>query len=407
MLARVLVVMSLCVAACAVARAQGVPIEVPIVVGDDVGGGESRGSAAGPDDVADPDSPPSSAVPESVLVEESASSFDASAFAPPSPASCIDATCAGTSYTSFDALFLQRINTVGPLAIDSYSSADPGATVIAAGDVRYPTSFGARLFQGWRRPDDGGVEVGYLGVWGMFADDQAVSSDGSLALPGQLGSIQGSGFDAATAIRPVLVGNLNSLEVNLFTTRTQDGCQRHDPLPWRRVGMVPTVDWILGVRWAGLDEEGTLSVTAATPAPSTTAYRVTTSSHLVGPQLGHRRKVEWGDWALDGWIKAAAVASFLSQSQGTVVGPYDLLEIRGPRSSTLDGMGFIGDVNAMVVRRLGDGWSLRAGYTLLWFPGVAPAAEQWDFTNVTTSGSRLVPGTVFLHGATLGLEAGW
>jgi hypothetical protein len=101
------------------------------------------------------------------------------------------------------------------------------------------------------------------------------------------------------------------------------------------------------------------------------------------------------------------MGGFQSQSQSSVIGPADLVEIREPRSSTRAGVGMIGDLNAAVVRRLGDHCGLRAGYTLLWFSGVAPAAEQWDFTDATTSGTRVVPGTVFLHGATLGLEAAW
>jgi hypothetical protein len=117
--------------------------------------------------------------------------------------------------------------------------------------------------------------------------------------------------------------------------------------------------------------------------------------------------VEWGDWAVEGWLKAALVGTILSQSQGAVVGPADLVLVREPRSATTGGVGMIGDINATAVRRLGDHWAVRAGYTLLWFAGSAPAANQWDFTNTPTSGTRLATGTVFLHGATLGVEAAW
>jgi hypothetical protein len=77
--------------------------------------------------------------------------------------------------------------------------------------------------------------------------------------------------------------------------------------------------------------------------------------------------------------------------------------------STRDvGVGFIGDMNYSLVRRLNDNWSLRAGYNLIWISGVALAPNQFDFTNTTTSGTTLAnTGNVFLHGANLGFEAQW
>ena len=83
------------------------------------------------------------------------------------------------------------------------------------------------------------------------------------------------------------------------------------------------------------------------------------------------------------------------------------MQVRAPFSSTRIGLGMIGDLNASVVRRIGDRWGIRAGYTLLWLADVAPAANQWDFSDTPTSGTQLRTGSVFLHGATLGLEAAW
>lgn len=357
---------------------------------------------------------------ESVLVAEEAAPADVTApadVAVPAPAAGYGLVADPTgAYTQVDSLFLSRTNTVGPLAVVSAGAADAGATVIGAGDVRYPTFPGLRVLQGWRRADCTGLEVGYLGVWGMYADALAVSPTEDLSLPGQLGAIENSGLGSARAIEPTLDATLNSAEVNVFGTHVLDGCRRHDPLPWRRAwdlfeGSTATVDWLFGVRWAGLDESAALAVTALAdntpPTFNTTVYRVTTSSQLIGPQIGHRRRVDWDVWSLEGWAKVGLMASSVTASQSAVVAPFDLDTIREPRSNTRVGVGMIGDLNASVVRRLGDTWGLRAGYTLLWLSGVAPAAAQWDFTNATTSGTRIVPGTVFLHGASLGLEAAW
>jgi hypothetical protein len=414
MLARLLVAVTFGLAACAPARAADIdPAAEPLVLGDlelapEVGPTEP-GSVIVEEGV--PTEPPAA----SALVEDPPT--DGVGCTTPGPVTtCIDDGPGWCSFTVVDALFMQRTNTVGPLAVAAPSATDAGSPVIAAGDVRYPVAPGVRVFQGWRGPDAGGFEVGYLGVWGMHADAMAVSPGGSLALPGQLGLIAGSGLDSATAIEPVLHGSLNSVECNVFATRIHDGCRRHDPLPWRRSwgileGTTSTADWLLGVRWAGLDETAMLAVTAlaGNPPPvfNTTDYRVTTSSQLIGPQIGHRRRVDWGDWAVEGWAKAGLMAALRSQSQGAVVGPFDLVQVRGPTSSSSTGVGMIGDLNAAVVRRFGDHWGLRAGYTVLWFTGVAPAANQWDFSDTPTSGTGVNTGTVFLHGATLGLEATW
>jgi len=403
MLVRMLAAVVICLVACGPLRAS----DPPLVLGES----DVDLSLAEPGDVFIEEGVPTERSEVSVVVEdEPPPAAGPGCAAAGAAVTCTDAPDAWCRFTTVDVLFMQRGNTVGPLAVESQAASNPGAPVLTAGDVGYQTIPGLRIFQGWRGPDCSGFEAGYLGIWSMYADALAVSPDASLALPGQLGLVAGSGLDAASAIAPTLAGTLNSVEFNVFTTRVYDGCRQHDPLPWRRswrllADTVSTADWLLGIRWAGLDETATLGVTAANAV--TTGYRVTTSSHLVGPQIGHRRRIEWDDWAFEGWAKAALAASFLEQSQSAVIGPADAVQIRPPRSSGFNGVGMIGDLNATIVRRIGDHWGIRAGYTLLWLADVAPAANQWDFTDTPTSGTQLRTGTVFLHGATLGLEAAW
>jgi len=400
-LTRIILAAMLCLTVAVSAMAQDAAGEVPLVLGESV----VDPGAAEPDSVlVEEGVPTDGAAVAGPLVEEAPPFHEE--FGPSWVASCIDEGRAWRGYAVVDALFMQRVNLVGPLAVQSAAAANPGAPVITASDVRYPTAPGVRAFVGWRGRDAFGVEAGYLGIWSMHADARAVSATQDLALPGQIGLIDGSGFESASAIAPTIDSTLNGLEFNLFATRVHDGCRRHDPLPWRRAGVVATADWLLGIRWAGIDETGTIAVTALPGDPST-QYRVTTTSHLVGPQIGHRRRFDRGDWSLEGWAKAGLMASFLSQSQDPLVGPFDLVQVRGPRSASREGVGMIGDLSATLVRRLGDHWGLRAGYTLLWFTGVAPAADQWDFTDTPTSGTGVQLGTVFLHGATLGVEASW
>ena len=82
--------------------------------------------------------------------------------------------------------------------------------------------------------------------------------------------------------------------------------------------------------------------------------------------------------------------------------------IRPARRLTDTGVGFLGDLNYTVTRRLNDTWCLRLGYNMIWLSGVALAPDQWDFTNTATSGTTLVGGGgLFLHGVNLGLESRW
>lgn len=412
MFVRMLAAAMICLVACGPLRAS----DLPLVLGESELDASGVGAGAVLVEEGVPTEPPAA----SIVVEEDAPPVDpvGELGLPTASAagSCIDAPAAWSRFTTIDVLFMQRVNQVGPLAVENQAAANPGAPVITAGDVGYATSPGLRIFQGWRGPDCSGFEMGYLGIWSMHADALAVSPANELALPGQLGLVANSGLDVASAIAPTLNATLNSVEFNVFATRVHDGCRRHDPLPWRRswrvlADTVSTADWLLGLRWAGLDEQGSLAVSALadTPPPvfNTTAYRVTSSSQFVGPQIGHRRRIEWDGWAFEGWAKAALAARFLSASQSAVVGPLDLEPIRSPQTASVVGVGMIGDLNATVVRRLGDHWGVRAGYTLLWLAGAAPAANQWDFTDTTSSGSQVGVGSVFLHGATLGLEAAW
>ena len=60
------------------------------------------------------------------------------------------------------------------------------------------------------------------------------------------------------------------------------------------------------------------------------------------------------------------------------------------------------------MRPIGEHWSLRAGYNLAWLSGLALAPNQFDFTDTLTSGTGIEgAGSMFLAGASLGLERRW
>lgn len=119
--------------------------------------------------------------------------------------------------------------------------------------------------------------------------------------------------------------------------------------------------------------------------------------------------MEWDNWALEGWAKVVLGGAYLSQSQAPII---DIITpdpvIRGRRSRRDGEVGFVGDLNCSLVRRVTDDVSIRVGYNLIWLSGVAPAPDQFDFTTTASSGTGLDPGgNVFLHGANFGLERRW
>lgn len=312
--------------------------------------------------------------------------------------------CRPHAYAVAEALFLQRDNQ----STDQVLAQNAGAAAITTGQLQFPTQPALRLFYGSVNESAAGWEVGYLGVWGMFAS-RTVGGPDDLRAPDPLALLVPE-FNGRATARATYASNLDSAELNVFSRADDGGFSRTAAEPWRRCAGYGrgTFDWLAGFRWAGLEESATLTFDGgSSPLPG--VYSLRSSTNLFGAQLGGRGRMEWDRWAVEGWAKAALCGSALSQSQDAIV---DAVvpdpPIRPARSAAEGGMGFIGDLNATVVYRLTETWGLRAGYILIWLSGVALAPNQFDFGGSSTSGSELHGGAgLFLHGASLGLEARW
>lgn len=309
----------------------------------------------------------------------------------------------GETYWIVDSVFLQRDNQ----STDQILAAIGPNAIITSGEPQFAVQPGLRLFRG--RVDDcgRGWELGYLGVWNMFAD----LDEGGLAdiNGGDPLSLLVDGFDGRSLARATYSSTLNTAEANFLVRKCHRGVSRHSAYPWDRCGdCLTTVDWLAGFRWAGLDEAASLQLSGGNfPGPS--SYNLRSSTNLFGAQVGGRGRVEWDRWAIDGWAKAALAGTAMSQSADPIVSVYvPDPPIRPARSATEGGVGFIGDVNVNLSYRLSDTWRLRTGYNFLWLTGVALAPNQFDFGGTSTAGTGLNGGAgVFLHGANLGLEAAW
>lgn len=313
----------------------------------------------------------------------------------------------GETYAIADAVFLQRGNAAGGSAavVDDTT----GATALEIGQATFAVQPGMRVFYGAVDECDRGWEAGYLGVWGMFADDMVTGS--SLRAPDSFALLpDATGFNDRTFATSTYSSTLQSAEFNLVWRSCDGGFSRAAAHPWQRCESYRhgTFDWLLGFRWAGLSEAAELAYEGGgIPVPST--YSVRSNTNLFGVQVGRRGRWEWEDWAVEGWGKVALMGSGMSQSQDPIE---DVLfpeqPIRSARSASEGGAGFLGDISLSLVRRLSDTWGLRAGYNLIWLSGVALAPNQFDFSSTPESGTDLRGGgRLFLHGASLGLEARW
>lgn len=307
-----------------------------------------------------------------------------------------------TNYFVFDALFLQPVNGAGdrPLAVGSASSPDPGATLLGTQDLQFPVAPGARLLLGHRNPDHTGWEVGYLGVYGMWAN-AGVQGAEQIAVPGDLGGSV-PGWLTADSMQATYSSALNIAEANVFCWNCCEGCSEGCGRYCR------CTDLLMGAFWAGLEDQASMNVVCCEGDPAT-AYRVQSSSNLIGGQIGIRRRTDWRRFALEGTAKAGLAGSILSQSSGPITSSLAPGEIfRQPTSASAGGVGLLSMLNLTAIYRLTDHWGLRAGYNLIWLEGVALAPDQWDFTNTADSGRSLVGGGgLFLHGANLGVERRW
>ena len=309
---------------------------------------------------------------------------------------------ASERYAVVESLFLQRDNDSNqtPLVVD----VDTGRAAIATPDLQFPVAGGVRAFVGRHGDGERGWELGYIGISGMSAVNSA-SGNGNLEIAPPLGNVVTS-FSGASLARASDTSAINGAEANLLATSFHLHRPRDNAYAADRVPHLATIDWLAGFRWAGLDDQATISL--QTPGARASQYGVRTTSNLFGGQVGVRGRIDWDRWGLEGWGKAALAGAALSQAQTPIIDAVTGEQYRPAWGGQRSDVGGIFDWNVTVVRHVGDRWSIRAGYTMLWLTGVALAPDQFDFSASPLAGTGVVgERMVWLQGATLGLEGRW
>ena len=316
---------------------------------------------------------------------------------------CCGDCCPGwDTYAVFDVLFLQRNNAVGNRPLVYTDRLEP---VMTTQDLQPATATGTRLLFGRLVTDRWGWEVGYTGIYGMFGD-AVVTGPGNLQLPPDLSTVV-SPFGDADQVRGTYWSTLNMAEFNLFRYRC---CREYRPTRLACTNCQPNchcINLLAGFVWAGLNEQSALTADCC-DFTETSVYSVRTATNYFGPQIGMRGRREWCRWAVEGWWKTALCGTSALQAQAPIYDPVTELYERGENRSSGLGVGFIGSLNATLIYRLTDVWGIRAGYNMYWLTNAAFAPTQWDFSTASNAGTTLNDnGTLFLHGASLGVEARW
>jgi hypothetical protein len=307
------------------------------------------------------------------------------------------------SYATAEALLLQRDNETNatPLVING----DTLQSAITTNDLKFPAAPGVRIGYGQHGPEGIGWELGYAGVYGMFADATA-SGNGNLDIAGDLVNAVTS-LRSASIARAAYTSVLNMAEANLLLTEVAVHRPRQSAYVMESYPCHAWLDWIAGFRWAGLDEQSSILL-AAEGVESVGRYGVRTSSNLFGGQLGVRGRMQWRRWGFEGGVKAAVASANVSQSQDPIVDTVINQGYRPGWSAQDSTVGGIFDMNLSLLYRFNDAWRLRLGYNSIWLTGVALAPSQFDFAADPTPGTGIVGcQTLWLNGMNLGLETRW
>jgi hypothetical protein len=296
-------------------------------------------------------------------------------------------------YFQAEALFLHRDNQVSdqPVVLDDVSR----ATLLSTGDLNGDWGVGQRYLLGRQLNECSAVEVSYFGIVDWASGD-SVSGDNNLDIPPVL-NVPGTDYDNADIMRITSSSRLNNVEINYVRTVCGSPCCGTSVLA--------------GFRYVNFDDEFNLASDGGDGFFSN--YNIKAKNNLYGAQLGLRTVRTYCRWGWDVTGKAGVFGNDAEQRQFVEDQPDFLIRpVAGAPGETVgssdSSVAFVGDINASLVLRLTDTWSLRGGYNLMWIEGLALAGNQLDFTFLSDSGTgHSDSGGVFFHGASAGLQARW
>ncbi|MCW5697462.1 MAG: hypothetical protein KIS96_12115 [Bauldia sp.] len=175
-----------------------------------------------------------------------------------------------------------------------------------------------------------------------------------------------------------------SYDAGLYSTEINLRTQRSDRFAY-----------LVGFRWIELHEQINNELSAIG-----FAFATSTGAHLYGGQVGVDA-VLWsaGRFSVEGSAKAGV---YWTHNQGHYTNTVGFDQTATERS-----VAFVGDLGVAGVYQATERVGVRAGYQLLWINNVALAGNQLQFSVVPPPLPLDTNGSVFAHGASLGIEINW
>lgn len=309
---------------------------------------------------------------------------------------CCDIAASAPSsgwYFQAEALFLHRDNQLRnrPVVVTS----DTGNTVLSTGDLNGDWGVGQRYLLGRQLDACSAVEASYFGIIDWNTGNRLASQTNNLGIPPDL-NVPGTDYANADTMRIRSSSRLNNVEFNYV--RTVSGS------PWHGTSI------LAGFRYVNFNNS--FNIASDDGDDILSHYNIKAKNNLYGAQIGLRTVRTYSRWGWDVTGKAGLFGNDAKQRQFIEDQPGGLIRpLPGDGSSVgsrHDSVAFVGDINTSLVLRLTDTWSLRGGYNVMWIEGLALAGDQLDFSFTSASGTRQSnSGGVFLHGASVGLQARW
>ncbi|HEY2882255.1 MAG TPA: BBP7 family outer membrane beta-barrel protein [Pirellulales bacterium] len=288
-------------------------------------------------------------------------------------------------YFSLDAMVLTRDNQGQNIPLVTSG----GATALMSGDFDFDWRVGPYITAGYRPTKKDAWELTYFGLQD-WNENETVTGAGNVALPGVIGTL------------PNFIG-ADSISVN-YQSEIQNGELNYLWKPFNS----PDFMWLVGFRGFHLDER--LNFFSTVTGTGTGSYDTHTNNDLLGLQGGIRLQHRFCDrFCMDGFAKAGIYRNRSEERQSIVNDDAGVItSVRDEVSTEQDHWAYVTDAGMNLNFFICRNWCVTGGYNVIWADQLALAPNQLDFTNDPNSGTVLNhTGSIFMHGAHLGVACRW
>lgn len=273
-----------------------------------------------------------------------------------------------------------------PSGIPGFVSDDTsGAIEIAPGTLPHNYGYGPRLTLSHYHSDATEIQVSYFGIY-SWDRTQVVQDFNNLSLAGDI-ALATEDFRGADSFTVNYSTEINNVEANILQSL-----------------FTPTRSWLVGFRYINWIDR--LQFRAVDADSGTSDMYVRSTNNLFGGQFGVDQAVD-NDWGRTVVKLRGGMFGNMASSK-TFLADFDNQNVLRDVNPTASAFTVMGETGLYHTLSPSDNISVRFGYTMMWFEGLARGPAQVDLTDTGTS-STVVDKTnsIFMHGATVGITLRW